>query len=281
MRRKLNVEQNTDAWLEARESYKTASEAAIVMGKSPFTSIEKFKLIKAGLKKQFYSAAMKQGHDLEDQVRLWCNAHFKKTFRDEVWVDGNDEYMASLDGIDGDMLVEIKVSDYTYGELKSGKMPEAYYIQVQQQLWCSPATEGYIVAYSPKSDDYAVSSKITEDSTIVNIDAAWKLFEEMPIPKGAVDRSDDGTVMKLFDEYKRLKVQAEAVKEQMDKVKAKLVTESGEHSMFAGDFKLTRKSAPTRVDYKKAATDADVDLEPYQKVGEASYVITIPKNPFA
>ena len=58
----LHLEQNSQEWLDARKKYRTASEAAIVLGISPFTSVDDFKLIKAGVKQQYYSAAMKQGH---------------------------------------------------------------------------------------------------------------------------------------------------------------------------------------------------------------------------
>ena len=67
--KQLKLMQNTPEWLEARKKYRTASEAAIVLGISPFTTVEKFKSIKAGLVKQYYSKAMEQGHIQEDQIR--------------------------------------------------------------------------------------------------------------------------------------------------------------------------------------------------------------------
>jgi len=156
--KQLHLEQNSQEWLDARKKYRTASEAAIVMGISPFTTPDNFKLIKAGVKKQYYSAAMKQGHDLEDLVREYAGDYFARDFKDECWANG--DYMASLDGIAGDILVELKVSDRTYRDLKDGITPDYYYAQVQQQLYCSPATYGYIVAYSPKANDFAVSDLI-------------------------------------------------------------------------------------------------------------------------
>ena len=66
---KHDVKPNTPEWLELRTQYRTASEAAIVMGISPFTTPLKFKMIKEGLAKQYYSKAMQDGHRLEDQVQ--------------------------------------------------------------------------------------------------------------------------------------------------------------------------------------------------------------------
>ena len=43
---KHDVQPNTEEWLALRKQYRTASEAAIVMGISPWTTREDFKLIK-------------------------------------------------------------------------------------------------------------------------------------------------------------------------------------------------------------------------------------------
>lgn len=278
--KKLNLQPNTPEWLEARKQYKTASEAAIVLGISPFQTPEKFKMIKLGLAKQFYSAAMRRGHDLEEQVRQWANETLGLNFKEEIWVNG--EYLASLDGIDGKILVEIKVSDRTYNDVKKGALPEYYLTQMQQQMHCSPATSGYLVAYSPKADAYAISEPVYEDpSYMERISAGWLLFDQINIDEHTpVDRSDDGSVINLFGEYAGLMSKIDQLKARADKIKEKLIAEAGDRSLVAGDFKVTRSKGSTRYDYKKAAADAKVDLEPYKKEGAPTYSIKLPKNPF-
>jgi putative phage-type endonuclease len=276
--KQLHLEQNSQEWLDARKKYRTASEAAIVMGISPFTTPDNFKLIKAGVKKQYYSAAMKQGHDLEDIVRQRSNKHFKRDFKDECWANG--DYMASLDGIDGDTLVELKVSDRTYRDLKDGITPDYYYAQVQQQLYCSPAKYGYIVAYSPKADDIAVSDLIELDYTFMQrVSEAWDKFDAMPVPQVA-DLSEDNEVVSLFNDYESLKDQADKIKAQMDDVKMRLVERADDRSILASGFKLTRGKPRVTYDYKRAATKAGVDLEQYRKESEGAWTITMPRNPF-
>ena len=274
----LHLEQNSQEWLDARKQYRTASEAAIVLGISPFTSVDNFKLIKAGVKQQYYSSAMQQGHDMEERVRLLANRHFKRDFKDECWVNG--DYMASLDGIDGDTLVELKVSDRTYRDLKDGITPDYYYAQVQQQLFCSPAEVGYIVAYSPKADEIAISDRIELDYAVMDkIGAAWEAFDAMPVPEIA-DMSNDGAVMELFKEYARLKSEADRIKDDMDRVKQDLIAHANDHSVTAGDYKLTKGKPRVTYDYKKAASKAGVDLEQYRKESEGAWTISLPKNPF-
>ena len=274
----LHLEQNSQEWLDARKQYRTASEAAIVLGISPFTSVADFKLIKAGVKQQYYSAAMQQGHDLEDRVRQLSNRHFGLDFKDECWVNGR--YMASLDGIDGDTLVELKVSDRTYRDLKDGIMPAYYHAQVQQQLFCSPAEIGYIVAYSPKEDDIAVSERIELDYAVIDkIEAAWEAFDAMEVPEVA-DMSNNGAVMELFQRYAKIKAETERAKDEMDEIKKGLIEHSSDKSLTAGDFKLTKGKPRVTYDYKKAATKASVDLEQYRKESEGTWTISVPKNPF-
>ena len=266
----LDVQVNTDQWLEARKRYHTASEASIVLGISPFTTIENFKLIKAGLKTQFYSKAMQLGHELEEQVRQHANDHFDLEFKEEVWVNG--EFLASLDGIDGDILVEIKVSDYSYNELAGGEVPANYYSQIQQQLHCSPATKGYLYVYSPKKDKYIVSHEIEEDPKFMaTVAAAWVAF----------DASDNGEVVKLFKDYELLKSEADRIKDDMDEIKKALISRANDKGLQAGKYKLTARAGAKSYNYKQAATDAKLDLTPYEKIGAASYTVTLPKSPFA
>jgi len=273
-----DIAPNTPEWLELRKGFRTASEAAIVMGLSPFQTPESFKLIKAGLKKQYYSKAMQLGHELEAQVRKHAGDHFDLNFEEQIWTRG--KYLASLDGIDGDTLVEIKVSDHTYNALHDGDIPEYYHAQVQQQLHCSPAKVGYIYAYSPKKDAYIHSTPIEEQPDfMLTVEAAWEKFEAMLVPE-KIDFSDDGSVVNLFQEYEQLKRQADALKEQMDAIKAQLVERANEHSIEAQGYKLTKSKPRTSYDYSKACKDAKLDMEAYKKVGESSWSIKLAPSPF-
>lgn len=275
-----DVAPNTPEWLELRKQYRTASEAAIVLGISPFQTPINFKLVKAGLKKQYYNSAMRRGHELEAQVRQHASDHFGLDFKEQIWSRAG--YLASLDGIDGDTLVEIKVSDRTYNDLLDGEVPEYYFAQIQQQLFCSPATKGYLYVYSPSRDAYIMSSPIEEMPMYMeSIAEAWEKFDAMEIDEHTpVDRSDDGAIVNLFSEYAGLMRKIKQCQERADIIKAKLIAEAGDHTLIAGDFKLERRKGATRYDYKKAATDAKIDLEQYKTEGNPTFTFKLPKNPF-
>lgn len=275
----LDLLPNTDAWLEARKNYRTASEAAIVMGISPWTSINDFLLIRAGKKKQYYSKAMKRGHDTEEQIRQWANKLLGLELREEIWTNG--KYLASLDGIDDNTIVEIKTSDYTYEDLQDGIIPEYYMCQIQQQLYCSGADVAYLAAYSPTKDAYAISDPIEFDKEIMfKIEDAWIEFDKLPTPEGPTIADGDGEIVDLFLDYEGLKYQAEEIKAKMDAVKNKLIKRANDNNLVANGYKLTKSKPRMTIDYKKAAMDAKLELETYTKAGASSWSISIPKNPF-
>lgn len=277
---KLNLAPNTPEWLEARKNYRTASEAAIVLGISPFTTREKFKLIKAGLAKQYYSKAMQQGHEQEQQVREWFSTAMGKNFREEVWVRGS--YLASLDGIDGDTILEIKTSSHTFNKLIDGDIPNYYRVQIEQQLYCSGAAKAYLVAYCPKTDQYAVSDEITlRDETMPIIEAAWEAFNAMPMPEGDIDASDNLALLREFEQYATLKREAERIEAEMAKIKAKIMQYKADNrTVTCNGYQIIAKAGAAKVDYKKAATDAKLDLTPYKTQGEPTYMLKMAPSPF-
>ena len=118
LKRYDDIQQGEADWHKLRsEFYKTASRTPAILGLSPFSNKEKVaQEIKFGVK-QFYSKAMQRGNDLEDMVRDLAGEHFKDVFMPTV--GSNKGYLASLDGInfEEDTIIEIKVSDKTYGRI--------------------------------------------------------------------------------------------------------------------------------------------------------------------
>lgn len=278
---KHDVQPNTKEWLELRKKYRTASEAAIVLGISPWTTPEDFKLIKAGLKKQYYNSKMRRGHELEDQVRQHASDFFGMDFKEAIYSNGN--YLASLDGIADDIVLEIKVSDYTFKDLEDGDIPEYYHVQMQQQLFCSGARVAYLYVYSPERDEYICSHDVALDPGYMpKIELAWEQFDDMELPENApLDRTGEAAVEMLFAEYAFLKGEAENIKEKMDKIKEQLLAFADDRTMVASDYTLQKSKPRITTDYRTACSDAKLDLSKYKKEGDSVWTIKLPKNPFA
>jgi putative phage-type endonuclease len=271
------IEPNTPEWLKLRESFRTASEAAIVLGISPFTSIKDFKLIKAGLKKQYYSAAMRRGHELEDSVRQRVEAMFNCTFGEAIYTRG--PYLASLDGYDpiAGCVLEIKVSKRTYTDIKDGHVPPYYAAQIQQQMYCSGAQVAYLAALNPDNDEIALSDPIAPDRQAMRkIEQAWEAFDAMPLPDGPVQADENIDLLRTLEEYATLKRRIEAMEEDLEAIKARVLAfKAADRSVTCRGYTLEYRAPAAKTDYRKACRDNGIDLSKYQSKGEPVWAIKL------
>lgn len=177
--------QGSVAWLKWRKDFRSASQASTVLGVNPFETAEEMKRREMGIEKEIQSNfAMRRGIDREDEVRKKAQEYFGRVFEPQCWEYG--KYAASLDGIDdkGEVLVELKVSNYTYYKLKKGYIPENYKVQVMQQLMCSGAKQGYVVAMNVDTGEIEVSNMIELEVDFYDkLEAGWLAYENLPVPK--------------------------------------------------------------------------------------------------
>ena len=283
MSTKLDLTPNTAPWLDARKKYRTASELPIVMGISPFTTPQKFKLIKAGVAKQFYSAAMQLGHTTEATTRHWAESVLNRSFSEEVWVNG--EYLASLDGYHADSgtVLEIKCSQRTYNDIEAGVVPPYYLWQIQQQLYCCGGEVAYLAAYCPKTNRYLLSEPIwPNESFLEHANAAWDTFNAMPMPEGPIDASDDLDLVRLFDSYSSLKSEIESLETLLAAKRDEILTyKAPDRSVTCRGYEITWRAGAKKTDYRKAATDAKLDLSKYISQGEPTYALKMAAPPFS
>lgn len=265
MKRYDSLIQGSEEWHDLRNKYpRTASRTPVVLGLSPFSNAEKLaQEIKFGIK-PYYSKAMQDGNNLEDYAREMTNGFFDDVFIPTVGVRG--EYLASLDGINfaEDTIIEIKVSEKTYKEVKAGKIPNYYLAQIQHQMMVFNKVEkAYLVAYSPSNDDIAVSAPIKKDDDYHNIICnEWAKFEvylkdyEMPQANNLEDSEAIGLAMELFEineQKKQLEAKEKAIKEQLTSfVSADKTT--------IGNLTISKQKGAKKIDYVKLINDKNVDI---------------------
>ena len=272
--------QGSDLWLEERKKYRNASETPDVCGVG-FNKPGKLKRIKAGLDKVFVNSAMKRGNDLEEQVRLWCEEKFDTMFSAQVWENG--KYRASLDGLSFDhkTLVEIKVSDKTFDSITEGVVPKNYFFQVQHQLHCCPAKEGYLVAYSPKKDKYVVSEAISPCKiTMMLIESSWDKFDRMDVPEDEYVTIEDFKYEKLDYRYNELKSTIDFMNSELKEVKAEMELIADGRNIEAEFTKLGHAIKKGQVDYKKILKEhsVKVDEDVYRKPSTTYSTVRIKKK---
>lgn len=140
--KKIDLEQGSDAWLEARLKYFCASEAPVMMGESKFMSRNQLLMEKKGFaeksdkNKNFIFAS---GHESEKKARELLEIELLESFAPCVCVESVNgiDLLASLDGLsdDGKTIFEHKLINKTLAQnTESGLIEPHYYWQLEHQL---------------------------------------------------------------------------------------------------------------------------------------------------
>lgn len=179
---KLDLQQNTEQWLEFRKGKFTASNTADLFNVG-FNDRLKLAHIKYGDYTPFCNEAMKLGTQREAEILKQAEIITGEIFFNAVFQSDEDErFIASLDGINetGDTICECKCSQNEFLQVKENKEPsEKYYLQIQHQLYCSGAEKCYfIVENSKELNNYEFCLIYKDFKTIEKIKNAWIEFEK-------------------------------------------------------------------------------------------------------
>lgn len=252
--------QGSDEWLKARLGFRNASETPDVMGVG-FNKPNKLKRIKAGLDTVFVNNAMKRGNELEDQVREWAEEELGQMFSASVWENG--KYRASLDGLsfDQSLLIEIKVSDYTFNKIKDGGVPENYKLQMIHQMYCSPAEKGFLVAYSPVKDEYVVSDLVEFDFDLwEKVQTEWAKFDAMAVPDEDYIELDSKEYFILDLDYAATKKIIDGLNSDLKDIKNKMEKIADGRSVRGLYTSINTSVRKGSVNYKKVIKDNNISF---------------------
>ena len=164
----IDINQDTDEWLEWRRSGITATEASIIIGANPYETKEELFLVKSGQKSAEFknNEAIQRGKDLEPVVRDKINNHYGENFQPACVQNLEYNWMiASLDGLSecGTQILEIKCptnfgshkKNFSFyqgcgaddKEVEMYGMPQYYLSQVLWQSLCVSAANILFVSY--------------------------------------------------------------------------------------------------------------------------------------
>lgn len=263
-----NIEQGSQEWHDLRAKYtRTASRTPVVLGLSPFSKVDKLaQEIKFGIK-PYYSAAMRQGNDLEEMVRELANEALKDEFIPTVGVNG--EYLASLDGInlDQDTIIEIKVSEKTYTDIENNKIPDYYLAQIHHQMMVFETVKtAFLVAYNPKINKLIFSKPITRNETfqrhVDRIKTAWSEFDEFiasyELPEA--DKIDDTKSLSLAKELFEISEKKKLLDAREKEIKEILSQELVSDKTVIGNLIISKQKGAKKIDYVKLINDKQVDV---------------------
>jgi putative phage-type endonuclease len=132
----LDMKQGSAEWHALRKTKVTATDAAVIMGVSPWKSVKSLLQDKLySISENIITPKMQRGIDLEPIARDLFNIQTGFLLIPGVVVNG--WAMASLDGISQDhqIILEIKCpGDKDHALALHGQIPEYYYPQLQHQM---------------------------------------------------------------------------------------------------------------------------------------------------
>jgi putative phage-type endonuclease len=206
MPRKVNLPQNSPEWLEWRRWHLGASDAPAIMFLDKFrgeNSRHRLWLEKTGrVEERVFSAGTPaaRGHQFEAVAReRYCidAGVFAPPVCLECTREGLDFMAASLDGLAGDKVVEFKCPNDAriHLDAREGHVPEAYWCQIQHQLFVSELEladyvsffENELIVVPVKFDEAYVTNELVPAEREF---WQWVQADTYPFP-------DDGAVLDL------------------------------------------------------------------------------------
>lgn len=262
--------ENREDWLNFRKGKIGASDAPIILGKSPYKTPLQLWREKLGLEKGYETDAMRRGIDMEKTaLRAYCE--YLDIIMEPTVVEHPlyDWMIASLDGADKSLnrIVEIKCpGPRDHGLAKQGKIPEHYQIQMQAQMavtglesadyWSFDGKEGVLITLK-RDDDLIANQMIPALQEFYNCLATL-------IPPTGSDRDhipmDSDEWITLARQYTSLREKIKELDAQADIIKEQLISMSNAQPAKGGGVTVS-KSSMTSYDMKAI----ERDLGPLEK----------------
>jgi putative phage-type endonuclease len=283
----VKLVQGSPEWHAHRAQYRNASETAIVMGDSPWTTPYQLWEYRTGRKVQTVNSAMARGTALEPQARAAYEALTGQVMQPLVLVEG--DYSASLDGLsfDSELLVEIRCpvkgkASSLWQQVARGEIPAHYRWQLEHQFLVSKAAKGHLFVFDG-SEGILLEVTPCRDRWPA-IHEAWNAFMrciETDTPPALTERDKvvrmDVEWQTAAERYMQLKAEADALASRLDDAKSTLLGLAEHPSEARFGVTVTRFWKLGAVDYKKVPELAGVDLEAYRGNGRTEVRVTVGK----
>lgn len=285
--RRVELEQGSKEWLDWRKERLTATDAAALLGVSPYVTPFKCWERKVGqAPEQVVTSAMLRG--LRDEPRA------RKMFIDMYGINMTpcciesaeyDFLGASLDGISdcGRYILEVKSQQLL--PIKTFGVPEFHMPQMQHQMMCDKKIEKCF--YVSIWENEIVVIEVLPDLNwrkeyLPKAIDFWKgvlLFDPPSLSnRDYVDMSGKGQWNTLAREYREINEQIKSLEDQRCSLKKQLITICGENSCTGYGIKVLKKTIKGRIDYDKAFEAFQIEegrLAEFRKPSSSSWMITI------
>lgn len=266
----IDLDQNTDAWLDWRKGGIGGSDAPSIMGVSPWeTPLSLWQRRLGKVPAKVMSNAMQRGHDLEPVARALLEREVGLLFEPLCGENTLIPWLkASFDGVSlcRTALAEIKCpAKADHDKAKAGLVPAKYWPQVQHQMLVAGIDKTFYASYRPEDDDQKLAVvEVYADPAYQKIlleteEKWWKCYTEQTMPVAHDDLSKAlawRQAKLLADQY------ASMVKEAQAELLAAVGFDSENPSLLKCDLgfvKISSYEAEGSVNYDALLEHAGID----------------------
>lgn len=275
-----DMEQGSQEWHDLRRKSIGSSDAAVIMGCSPWKNIIQLWKEKIGVEENGATTSyMRRGKDLEEDARILFQA-LQGCDDLNSFIYQHDTYpwmIASLDGItiDGKTLVEIKCpGTEDHQKAKKGLVPEKYIPQLQHQLEVCGLDNMFYLSYQSPIDFAIIEIKRDQkyiDELIEKEKMFWNCVETVTPPfDGYQDFSVNQEWLQAEYDYAEAYKECQVHEERKERAKKRLIELSLGGNTKGQSLKLTRVFKKGRIDYEQIDALKDLDLERFRSRGTES-----------
>lgn len=279
------IESGSEDWKSWRRTKIGSSDAAAIMGHSPWETPLQCWYGKMEAKEKEITPAMKRGTQLEGVVRDKINEKYNAEYiplcaQSLIW----DFAIASLDGWDENAdiaIIEIKCpGESTHRLALEGKIPLHYMDQLQHQMLVTGKKEALYVSYDGeesiaelivKADQSYMVDMLLEERTFYE-----RLFSFSPPEPTSKDRQDitDPIALAAALHFREVAEQIEHLELRKEKLRKELASYVTGNLAKIGDLSVTKVIRRGNVDYSLIPELKGVDVDQYRKPPVESWRIS-------
>lgn len=279
-----DIQQGSEEWHAMRKFHLGASDAPVVMGCSPWKTSYQLWEEKMGLRESTRNtAAMMRGIEMEPlALQAYNDSTGRKSEPTVLFHEEHKFMMASLDGFDGEVIVEIKCPGVKDHDLAAkGIIPDKYYPQLQHQLAVADKKLLHYFSYSPES--YYLLEVERDEEYISNLyekeKEFWHCVQNFAPPSFSDDDyrvRTDSEWIEASQNWKKSHDGIMKLKEDEKYWRERLIELAGVHSTEGAGVRLKKVKKAGVIDYKAIPEiqDQDINLEKYRKAPIEYWKIT-------
>lgn len=273
---------NQQQWHEWRARGIGGSDAPIVMGVSPFKTINQLWEEKVLGKKQPDNPAMARGRALEPLALDYFMAETGYLMETQIMRKHPelDWMRATLDGLNDEeeVLLEIKSCKECHETV-----PEHYYPQLQHQMEVVGYDKMFYLSFDGKEGKILEVHK--DEAYVKEMIAKEKEFWQR-VQEGLIDMSDDKNWEEMVTRYLELTREEEVMKsgiksvqDEKEFLKSQFILASDGKPASGHGLILQRRSRKGRIDYGQIPALMEIDLEIYRKPDAPYWHVALDAKP--